>query len=543
MSQQPEAVGRYRIVQEIGRGAMGAVYKAVDPQLDRQVAIKMISVAMAGGSDNVDEISARFEREARVAARLHHPNVVAVYDVGKQDDKLYLVMEFVEGETLAQRLSRGEFPSVELALDIVSQSADALAVAHAAGVVHRDIKPGNILISREGKVKVSDFGVAKAVGEGTELTRTGMMVGSPAYMAPEQVKGMLLDGRSDLFSLGVVLFEMLLHRKPFPADTVTTLVYQILNEDPLSDITLSGVLNREVQELLRWSLAKDRESRVPDAQTLAVKARAILARIRGGEPAETAPTRQMNRAASTAPTALAVTPPLPGAPEPAKTPSAPEKKGGGLGLIAGLGGGLVAIGLVAFLILHKPAVPPSTDEQQTPGATSSSTATPANGSPGVPTTSIPPTTTVPPTGEANPAVAEPGARATQPATTAPKAPKKPATQPTAVATTPTSPVVEPVEPPAPKIHIAETFICREAAEFHVDPEDTMIEIDGTPIGKADDWDGMGGGKAYKFPGPGEYTVKLSLAKFKTAWIKIVVTPSSRTKTVNVDTELEEDKDN
>lgn len=203
----------------------------------------------------------------------------------------------------------------------------------------------------------------------------------------------------------------------------------------------------------------------------------------------------------------------------------------------------MAIGLVAFLILHKPAVPPSTDEQQTPGATSSSTATPANGSPGVPTTSIPPTTTVPPTGEANPAVAEPGARATQPATTAPKAPKKPATQPTAVATTPTSPVVEPVEPPAPKIHIAETFICREAAEFHVDPEDTMIEIDGTPIGKADDWDGMGGGKAYKFPGPGEYTVKLSLAKFKTAWIKIVVTPSSRTKTVNVDTELEEDKDN
>ncbi|MCB1008944.1 MAG: serine/threonine protein kinase, partial [Acidobacteria bacterium] len=199
MTSHPDKVGRYEIRGEIGRGAMGRVYRGYDPQLGREVAIKMIATSLAGARDDGDEVAARFLREARVAARLQHPGVVAVYDAGREGDGLYLVMELVDGETLAERLSRGDFPSIEEALDIVAQAADALAAAHATQIVHRDIKPGNLMITRTGRVKVADFGVAKAVGESTELTRTGMMVGSPAYMAPEQVKGQSLDGRSDLF--------------------------------------------------------------------------------------------------------------------------------------------------------------------------------------------------------------------------------------------------------------------------------------------------------------------------------------------------------
>ncbi|HSM13634.1 MAG TPA: serine/threonine-protein kinase, partial [Thermoanaerobaculia bacterium] len=290
----PATVGRYRIQSEIGRGAMGAVYRAEDPRLGRTVAVKMISSSVASGIDP-EEIAARFEREARVAARLQHPNVVAVYDVGSEGDQLYLVMELVEGDSLAHRLARGDFPSAAEALSIAAEAADALAAAHEAGVIHRDVKPANLLLTRNGRVKVSDFGVAKAIGEQTDLTRTGMMVGSPAYMAPEQVKGMALDGRSDLFSLGVVLFEMLLRRKPFPADTVTTLVYQILHEDPLEDVALTSAIGPGAAELLRWALAKDREARIPDARTFSARARQLAS----------APPR----AAETAPTELLAAPP------------------------------------------------------------------------------------------------------------------------------------------------------------------------------------------------------------------------------------------
>ncbi len=275
----PERIGRYHLRGEIGHGAMGAVFRAHDPQLARDVAVKLISLAYAAGHGDPKEAAARFAREARVAARLHHPNVVGVYDFGEEGDQLFLVMELVAGDTLAQRLARGEFPGTTAALQIVAQTADALAAAHLAGVIHRDIKPGNLLLSPAGNVKVSDFGVAKAVGESTELTRTGMMVGSPAYMAPEQVQGMELDGRSDLFSLGVVLYEMLMHRKPFPADTLTTLVYQILHQDPFDSETVAGRLHPDLIDLLRWSLDKERDVRIPDAVTFAARARALAAQF------------------------------------------------------------------------------------------------------------------------------------------------------------------------------------------------------------------------------------------------------------------------
>ncbi|MEO7796059.1 MAG: protein kinase, partial [Thermoanaerobaculia bacterium] len=362
----PERIGRYRLAGEIGHGAMGAVYRAHDPKLARDVAIKLISLAFAAGHGDPKEAAARFAREARVAARLQHPNVVAIYDFGEEGDQLFLVMELVEGETLAHRLARGDFPGTTAALEIVAQAADALAAAHLAGVIHRDIKPGNLLLRRSGTLKVSDFGVAKAVGESTELTRTGTMVGSPAYMAPEQVQGMELDGRSDLFSLGVVLYEMLMHRKPFPADTLTTLVFQILHQDPFESDTVAGRLHPDLIDLLRWSLAKARDVRIPDAVTFAARARALAA--------------QFSRASTSAPTAPARGPaagviaaaPLAGPEVPAPLPPASYATSAPTEIVRlrdgkarrwrvwalWAGAGLLLAALIGALVLRQPAPPP-----------------------------------------------------------------------------------------------------------------------------------------------------------------------------------------
>ncbi|MGH7860222.1 MAG: serine/threonine-protein kinase, partial [Candidatus Binatia bacterium] len=352
----PTKVGRYVVVSELGRGAMGAVYRGTDPKLDRTVAIKMISAAMAGGDDR-DEILARFEREARVSAKLQHPNVVAVYDVGAEGDDLYLVMELVEGETLGQRMARTQFPNPSDALELIAMAADALGAAHEAGIIHRDVKPGNLMLTRAGVVKVADFGVAKAIGEKTDLTRTGMMVGSPAYMSPEQVKGMSLDGRSDLFSLGVVLYEMLLHRKPFPADTVTTLVYQILHEDPMKDVPIPAAISADLADFLRWTMAKDREQRVPDARTFASRARAISA----GHPL-TRPEVIDATAAMPAPSqpkaASAAAPASWGQPATVAggtTTVAPRSKAG---LWIGVAGAIAAVGVVGALLLGRSEEPP-----------------------------------------------------------------------------------------------------------------------------------------------------------------------------------------
>jgi eukaryotic-like serine/threonine-protein kinase len=541
----PATVGRYRILGEIGRGAMGAVYRAEDPKLGRQVAVKMISAAVAAGEDR-EEIAARFEREARVAARLQHPNVVAVYDAGSEADSLFLVMELVEGDPLSRRLLRGEFPSTDDALEWAAQAADALAAAHESGVIHRDVKPGNLLIDRVGRVKVSDFGVAKAVGEKTDLTRTGMMVGSPAYMAPEQVKGMQLDGRSDLFSLGVVLFEMILRRKPFPADTVTTLVYQILHEDPLEDVAIASALTPELAAFLRWTLAKDREARIPDARTFASRARALAAI--GQSAGATAPTAMLPRtppppvAAPVASTGVTLTPPrrtglwlglgalavvaVAGAFWLGRAPKAPDV------------GRPEPAGPIPAAPLTQPAVAaPAAAESAGPARRAepeptSAAATPATAGP-VAGTLVEPVRTAP---DAAASGAVPPPAASAPGATAPPAPAPAGPE----ATTPASTgAAAPSEPVAPGVKLAGVFEASRGAEFHVDPEDTLVTIDGKVLGIADDWDNMGGGKQWVAPGPGEYLVKLTLQGYRTAWIKIVVQPGAKRKFADVDTDLEE----
>jgi eukaryotic-like serine/threonine-protein kinase len=565
-SQIPATVGRYRIEGELGRGAMGAVYRGVDPKLDRTVAIKMISSSMAGGDDR-DEILARFEREARVSARLQHPNVVAVYDVGAEGDELYLVMELIDGDTLSHRLARGQFPGVPEGLEMIAQAADALAAAHEAGIIHRDIKPGNLLITKRGKVKVTDFGVAKAVGEKMELTRTGMMVGSPAYMSPEQVKGMVLDGRSDLFSLGVVLYEMLLHRKPFPADTVTTLVYQILHEDPMKDVPIPDAVSQDLADFIRWTLGKDREARIPDARTFATRARALaagqpLARPEAAEATALMPTM----GGDVARTAVM-----------ASTPSAPatvtqgttkvEERRSNTGLLAGIAAAVVVGGALGFWLLtgrgesaaeaptevadaasvrvtatERPQVDPSTLSESAPGQLTLSV--PDQTDPEAPA-QVREETPLETSGDGisggGSAVRVPDERTSRtPASPSrPNAPPERAQQsdepasPPAESATSSATTASAVAFTVPNVKLAGTYEARRTVLFQIHPDSAQLTINGVAIGVADDWDGFGGGRPYPIPYDGDYYVEIRADGFETEWIKIVISSSAREATARV----------
>ncbi len=252
-------VGRYRIVKFLGAGAMGEVYLAEDPQIDRQLAIK--TVRLVGRPQEIDDRKKRLLREARAAGRLLHPNIVTLFDAGEAEGLLYLAFEFVEGVDLAGRLDSASRLSLRDVLRIARQSADALDYAHSQGIVHRDIKPSNILLDRAGRVKIADFGIAKMAGQSTELTMVGSVMGSPQYLSPEQIKGEDLDGRSDVFSLGVVLYEILSGKRPFEGDTITSLVYQILHKElpPISDLR---AVPPRLEALMRKMLAKDRDDRL-----------------------------------------------------------------------------------------------------------------------------------------------------------------------------------------------------------------------------------------------------------------------------------------
>src|SRR5258706_206142 len=201
---------------------MGLVYLARDPQIEREVALKTVRCDGPGSTFNVDESKARFLKEPRISGRLQPPHIVTVFDVGEDQGTLYLAMEYVSGGSLSQRLGKGEPLELEDRIRIVGEVASALAHAHERGVIHRDIKPANILLTETLRAKVTDFGIGKLLAGDTDLTSTGQMVGSPSYMSPEQIRGEKLDVRSDIFSLGVVLYQTITERKPFPADTLTT---------------------------------------------------------------------------------------------------------------------------------------------------------------------------------------------------------------------------------------------------------------------------------------------------------------------------------
>ena len=252
---------RYELGPVLGQGGMARVHQGVDRQLDRRVAIKVLAPPF----DRDDEFVERFRREARAAAGLSHPNIVAVFDSGSDDGTHFIVTELVEGETLADRLRDGPMPpadAVAVAVDI----ARALAAAHALGLIHRDIKPGNVMLLPDGRVKVVDFGIARAAGSDT-LTHTGVVLGSTAYLSPEQAGGQPVDERADLYSLGCVLYEMLTGRVPFRADTPIATMYRHVNEDAPPPSTIAPV-QPELEDVVLRCLEKDPKRRFASAAEL-----------------------------------------------------------------------------------------------------------------------------------------------------------------------------------------------------------------------------------------------------------------------------------
>ena len=252
---------------------MGVIYQAHDPAIGREVAIKLIRADLIDGDERADYI-VRFQREAQAAGRCMHPNIVAIYDFALHDGNPFLAMEFVEGASLADVLrQRGRFPAEE-AVAVMLQMLDALACAHALGVVHRDVKPANVLLLPGNRVKMTDFGIARF--DSSELTQHGAVIGTPSYMSPEQVRGEEVDARSDLFSAGAVLYEMLRGARAFAGRNATEVAYRLINEDPMDIAMLSGGISPDLVTVLRRALTKTPQGRFNSAHEMAAGLRTVL---------------------------------------------------------------------------------------------------------------------------------------------------------------------------------------------------------------------------------------------------------------------------
>ena len=228
-------LGRYQIEKELGKGAMGIVYLGRDPKINRVVAIKTMALAQEFEADELDEVKERFFREAETAGRLSHPSIVTIFDAGEEHDLAYIAMEFLKGKDLAPHVKKDNLLDMKTVISIVIRSAEGLAFAHAQNVVHRDIKPANLMYeAKTDSLKITDFGIARITD--SSKTKTGMVLGTPSYMSPEQLAGKKVDGRSDLFSLGVMLYQMLCGTLPFKADSMASLMFKITN-DEAPDIT------------------------------------------------------------------------------------------------------------------------------------------------------------------------------------------------------------------------------------------------------------------------------------------------------------------
>ncbi len=275
-------LGRYEVIRELGQGAMGVVYQAKDPLIDRVVAIKTINLGLA--QEGKDEYEGRFYQEAKAAGRLNHPNIVTIYDVGKSGDVAYIAMEFLQGRELRDIMNDAGLLPIDHVLDMVAQVASGLAYAHEYDIVHRDVKPSNIMVIRDGHVKITDFGIARMASAGVR-TQTGMVLGSPKYMSPEQVMGKALDQRSDIFSLGVMLYEMLTGSAPFNGDNVNSIMYQTLNATPALPNTINPLVPEMLNFIVAKALAKGVDDRYQNAKDLAADLRACkdtLPRSNGG---------------------------------------------------------------------------------------------------------------------------------------------------------------------------------------------------------------------------------------------------------------------
>jgi serine/threonine-protein kinase len=272
--------GRYEILGELGRGAMGVVYRATDPVIGRTVAVKTIRLSEEGTGLSRPELLSRFQTEARAAGLLTHPNIVVVYDAGEENGLYYITMELIEGKSLQALLDSGHSFPVPRVLRIMEQTCSALQFAHDRSIIHRDIKPANLMLTADDTVKVTDFGTAKILQFGT-VQQTTHVMGTPSYMSPEQVKGRPVDGRSDIFSLGVLLYEILTGEKPFPGQSITTVIYKIVNEEPIPPRTLNPSIHQGLNDIVMRALAKEPEVRYQSCRELLEDLRNYRALIPG----------------------------------------------------------------------------------------------------------------------------------------------------------------------------------------------------------------------------------------------------------------------
>lgn len=291
-------LGRYRIIGELGRGAMGVVYRAEDPVLDRQLAIKTVFVP----ADDADrsEYEARFTQEARAAGKLAHPGIVTIYDVGREGGMVYMAMELLEGVDLGAEAAKRRF-SVPEAVAIAERVADALAFAHDRGVVHRDIKPPNIMLMGGARVKIMDFGIARMRSSDLK-TQTGLMMGTPRYMSPEQVAGRPVDHRSDIFSLGTVLYELLTDTKLFAGNDATEIMYNVSQLRPVPASRINRKVPAMLDLVIAKALEKDANERYQDAHQFASDLRACLNEL-GVEFGESDTTQRIERSPGPLPAA------------------------------------------------------------------------------------------------------------------------------------------------------------------------------------------------------------------------------------------------
>jgi serine/threonine protein kinase len=279
MNTIPRKLGRYAIIREIGRGAMGVVYKAHDPIIEREVAIKAIKIAFDVPPEEKDVYLSRFFREAKAAGKLNHPNIVTIFDVDedKETGTPFIVMEFLEGTTISEVMSSGVLLPLDDVNNMILQLADALNYAHSEGVVHRDIKAANILIMPGMKVKIMDFGIARLPS--SDLTQSGQFIGTPNYMSPEQIEGKTVDGRSDLFSLGVIFYMLLTGERPFTGDSFNTVSYRIVNVEHVPPRTLNPNVPDRYNGMLTKLLAKDPGDRYQTGSELVNDLKRLMANM------------------------------------------------------------------------------------------------------------------------------------------------------------------------------------------------------------------------------------------------------------------------
>jgi serine/threonine-protein kinase len=276
---QLKALGRYAIERIVGKGAMGVVYEGLDPKLHRRVAVKTILKANLD-PDDAREYAMRFAREAQVVARLNHPHIVQVYDFAEDGDIAYLVMEFIEGRELKQAFDAGERFGIKEAVRVMCELLDALQFAHNAGIIHRDVKPANIMLDSQARTKLTDFGVARVQGldrTSAERTQAGSMVGTPAYMSPEQITGVSVDARTDVFSAGVILYQFLTGEKPFTGGGAWTIAKKIIQEHPPLPSSVNNAVPAQFDAVVSKALSKNPDTRYPSAKDFAAALKQALA--------------------------------------------------------------------------------------------------------------------------------------------------------------------------------------------------------------------------------------------------------------------------